>query len=382
MKLDSSMRLKVVVVVVCSLALVPVLSSRAISGEVEGWKVEWEKTVEAAKKEGQVMFYTDPEHEVMFEGFKKRYPEIKVRFVGSESVDLGPRLLTEIRARKHIADIYKGGLTTQLRLLHKNGLLASLKSALVLPEVVDESKWYRGKHVYGDPEGEHVFVFEMSVRDSGVAYNTKLFNPSEIQSYWDLLNPKYKGKIVSLDPKARGPISNNLRYFYYNPQLGPEFIRRLFSEAEMTLARDDRQMMDWLASGKFLLYVAPRGTDVAKAQGLPVDFLPRPKKEMPAVDLGQSTISLLKTTPHPNAAKVALNWFFSREGQVAFQNFSQGRPGLGGNSAREDIPKHMVNPIKRREKGTDYFFVSDPRHMDMDAIYRVVDGALAKTKKD
>jgi iron(III) transport system substrate-binding protein len=375
------MRLKVLVAT-CSLALVPLLSSAAVSGEVDGWKTEWEKTVQAAKREGQVMFYTDPEHEAMFEGFKKKYPEIKVRFVGSESVDLGPRLLAEIRARKYIADIYKSGLTTQIRLLYKNGVLAPIKPVLILPEVVDESKWYKGKHLYGDPEGQFVFVFEMSVRDSGVAYNTKLLNPREIQSYWDLLNPKWRGKIVSLDPKARGPISNSLRYFYYNPQLGPDFIRRLFSETEVTLARDDRQMMDWLASGKFLLYVAPRGTDVARAQGLPVDFLPRPKKEMPAVDLGQSTISLLKTAPHPNAAKIALNWFFSREGQLAFQNFSQGRPGLGGNSAREDIPKHMVNPIKRREKGMDYFFVSDPRHMDMDAIYRVVDGALAKAKKE
>lgn len=350
------------------------------AGAAEDWRAEWERTLEAAKKEGEVMLYTDPEHEVMFQGFKKKYPEIKVRFVGSESVDLGPRLLTEIRAGKYIADIYKGGLTTQVRLLYKAGVLAPMKPALILPEVVDESSWYKGKHIYGDPEGKYVFVFEMSVRDSGVAYNTNLVNPEEIASYWDLLNPKWKGKMVGLDPKARGPVSNNLRYFYYNPGLGPEFLARLFSETGITLARDDRQMMNWLATGKFLLYVSPRGTDAASAQGLPVNWLPRPRKEVPGIDLGQSTISLLKTAPHPNAAKVALNWFFSREGQIAFQSYSTGRPGLGGNSAREDIPKEMVNPIKRRERGADYFFVSDPNHMDMDRIYKVVDEALAKGK--
>jgi len=349
-------------------------------GEPEAWRAEWEKTVEAAKREGEVMFYTDPEHEVMFHGFKKKYPDIKLKFVGSESVDLGPRLLTEIRAGKHIADLYKGGLTTQVRLLYKSGVLAPIKPALVLPEVVDESNWYRGKHIYGDPEGKHVFVFEMSVRDSGITYNTNLLNPGEITSYWDLLNPKWKGRMVGLDPKSRGPVSNNLRYFYYHPALGPEFVSRLFGETGMTLARDDRQMMNWLAAGKFVFYVSPRGTDVAKAQGLPVDWLPRPRKETPGIDLGQSTISLLKTAPHPNAAKVALNWFFSREGQIAFQNYSLGRPGLGGNSAREDIPKDMVNPIKRRDKSVDYFFVSDPRHMDMDPIYKIVDEALAKAK--
>jgi len=357
-------------------------SNLLCAGEVEGWKGEWEKTLEAAKKEGQLTVYTDPEHEIMFDGFKKKHPEIKLLFVGSESVDLGPRLLTELRAKKYIADLYKGGLTTQVRLLYKSGVLTPIKPVLILPEVVDESKWYKGKHIYGDPEGKYVFVFEMSVRDSGIAYNVNLLNPNEIASYWDLLNPKWKGKMVGLDPKARGPVSNNLRYFYYNPSLGPDFVNRLFSETGMTLARDDRQMMNWLASGKFVFYLSPRGTDIAKAQGLPVDWLPRPRKEMPGIDLGQSTFSLLKTAPHPNAAKVALNWFFSREGQMGFQNYSMGRPGLGGNSAREDIPKDMVNPIKRREKGVDYFFVSDPNHMDMDRIYKVVDDALAKVKRD
>jgi ABC-type Fe3+ transport system substrate-binding protein len=120
---------------------------------------------------------------------------------------------------------------------------------------------------------------------------------------------------------------------------------------------------------------------VAKAQGLPVDFLPRPKKEMPAIDLSNSTVSILKTAPHPNAAKIAINWFLSREGQLAFQNHSEGRPGIGGNSAREDISKDRVDPQKRRAKGVDYFFVSNPKYMDASKIDQLLSEVWGRGKK-
>lgn len=359
------------------LALI-LLAGLPVWGQERGSEKIWSETVQLAKKEGEVVIYGGSNHEGYFREFQKKFPEIRVKFLLGEGSQLIPRILAEIRAGKHLGDIFMGGLTPPYEHLYRNKLLAPLKPALVLPEVVDESKWYRGRHTYGDPEGNYIFAYEMSVRHSGVAYNTNLLDPKEIHSYWDLLHPKWKGKVVSLDPKARGPIMNNLRYFYYNPQLGPAFISRLFGEMEVILSRDDRQMMNWLGSGKFAWYMAPRGTDVAKAQGLPVDYLPRSKKEMPAIDLMNSTISILKTAPHPNAARLAVNWFLSREGQLAFQNYSEGRPGIGGNSAREDISKEMVDPIKRREKDVEYFFVSDPRNMDSSRIDQVVQAALEK----
>lgn len=349
-------------------------------GQEKSWEKVWNETVALAKKEGEVVIYGGSNHEAYFREFQKKFPEVRVKFLLGEGSQLIPRILAEIRAGKYLGDIFMGGLTPPYEHLYRNKLLAPFKPALILSEVEDESKWYRGRHTYGDPEGNYIFAYEMSVRHSGIAYNTNLLDPKEIHSYWDLLHPKWKGKVVSLDPKARGPIMNNLRYFYYNAQLGPVFIGRLFSEMEVTLSRDDRQMMNWLGSGKFAWYLAPRGTDVAKAQGLPVDYLPRSKKEMPAIDLMNSTISILKTVPHPNTARLAVNWFLSREGQMAFQNYSEGRPGIGGNSAREDIPKEMVDPIKRREKGVEYFFVSDPKHMDSSRIDQLIQEALEKAR--
>ncbi len=72
-------------------------------------------------------------------------------------------------------------------------------------------------------------------RFSLLGYNTKLVDPGGFKSYWDLLDPKWKGKIVAFDPKAGGFAATRDRFFYHNPELGPLFLRRLFSEMALTL---------------------------------------------------------------------------------------------------------------------------------------------------
>src|SRR5215472_7767217 len=78
------------------------------------------------------------------------------------------------------------------------------------------------------------------------AYNTKLVNPKEIKSYWDFLDPKWKGKIVAYDVSRVSTIAHSLRFLYNHPDLGPEFIKRFFGEMDITYSRDERQMIDWL----------------------------------------------------------------------------------------------------------------------------------------
>jgi hypothetical protein len=86
-----------------------------------------------------------------------------------------------------------------------------------------------------------------------INYNTKLVDPKEFKSYWDLLKPKWKGKIEARDIREAGPGAGNTRFFYYHPELGPPFIKRLFGETDVTLFRDFRQGPDWLATGKFAI---------------------------------------------------------------------------------------------------------------------------------
>ena len=110
-------------------------------------------------------------------------------------------------------------------------------------------------------------------------YNTKLVDTKEFKSYWDLLSPKWKDKIVARDVRAAGPGGGNARFFYYHPELGAPFIRKLYGEMNLTLFRDFRQGPDWLAAGKFAICFSC-DVEIPKQQGLPVDtFGPRVFKE-------------------------------------------------------------------------------------------------------
>ena len=324
-----------------------------------GWQAEWEKTVSAAKAERQLTIYANPGYDAVFAEFEKKYLEIKVVYVtGRGSPDLLPRLLSEQRAGKYIGDLFLAGPTPAFR-LHEAEALVPMTLALILPDVVDESKWWEGRHPFVEKERKYIFSFNGVFRTE-VVYNTKLVNPKELKSYWDLLNPKWKGKMV-----AYSPILAPYKFFYHHPDLGPEFLRRLFSEMEVTLSGDMRQIANWLAVGRFALAVLTSPSEqqitTAREQGLPIGlFKPEHFKEGMNLVTGAGSAGLLKRAPHPNAAKVALNWLLSREGQIAFQKHF---PHVA-ESRRIDIPKDEVPPEFRRRSGIKYLDVDAPEFID------------------
>ena len=346
------------------------------------WQAEWERTLKAAEKEGQVVIYSTDGLDLIFrEALQRKYPKIKVTTVTGRGFELGQRVMSERRAEKYIPDVFAQGSTTPVRVLYSGKALVPIRPALILPEVVDQSKWWQGKHHYVDPESGYVFMFEGTARSGDITYNTNLVNPEEIKSYWDLLKPKWKGKIVTLDPLTAGPASNSERFFYYNPELGPDFVRRLFGETDMTIVRDNAQLLDWLALGKFAFGFYAREVEKAEKQALPVgQFLPGHFKEGASVGAYNGTLSFLNQAPHPNAAKVVINWLLSREGQMAWLEYNF-KAGSDYDSMREDIPKEKVNPRGRRVAGVKYLMTDKPEWMDMNPIYEVIKKALAEAKK-
>src|SRR5207237_8814297 len=119
------------------------------------------------------------------------------------------------------------------------------------------------------------------------SYHTKSVDLVEFHSYWDFLQPKWKGKILSRDPKISGSQRIGLRGFYYTPELGAEFIRRLYGEMDVTLTQELRQTTDWLANGKFAICFFCSEILRAKSQGLPVDEFPTARwKESRAIWAG------------------------------------------------------------------------------------------------
>jgi iron(III) transport system substrate-binding protein len=349
----------------------------SVAGQARaGWEVEWEKTVAAARQEGQVTIYGTRSSILIPETgvFQKAYPGIKVVTGAAGPGQAFQRLMAERRAGKYLADLYIAGVTSPLR-LHEAQALDPIKPFLILPEVVDESKWWGGKHHYNDHEQKYIFVFTGMPLYGSIFYNTNLVDPKEINSFWDLVHPRWKGKIELRDIRVPGVGNINTIFFYHNPQLGPKFIRRLYGEMDVTLFRDIRQSVDWLATGKFAICFFCYGTAVepAQKQGLPVAEFGL-MKEGAAISSQNGALSYVNKAPHPNAAKVFVNWLLSREGQLTSQSVT-------ANSRRLDIPKEMFPPQGRLIEGVNYLDVETPELNDIRPVLKVIEEALAEAEK-
>jgi iron(III) transport system substrate-binding protein len=341
------------------------------------WEAEWERTVKAAEQEGELSYYTVGEFNFLSE-FEKKFPRVKVKVVQGRGNELLVRIITERRAGKYLADVARIGNTSPYS-LHQAKTLQPIATSFILPEVKDESKWWSGKHQYIDTEGKYIFVPVGSVSVNMVAHNSELVSPGELSSYWDLLNEKWRAKIVVIDPRFAGYGRSGARTVYYHPQLGAEFLRRLFTEQVVMISRDYRQAIDWVAQRRFSILLFGNGDDIlqAKAQGLPINvFDTGTWKEGGALEPGAFTLVWLDKSPHPNASRVFINWLLSREGQMAVQ-----RDGQVNDSLRVDISKSDLRPMARRKEGAKYRVTWKAEWMDSEPMQKVVSQALAKSAK-
>jgi iron(III) transport system substrate-binding protein len=335
------------------------------------WSSDWKQTVAAAKKEGRLNLYVGRYGQAaLLDEFKKEYPEIQITSVNGTGNQLATRIAAEARAGKTIADIYSGGPNSSYSTLYRGKILDPIKAAFILPEVLDESKWYGGRHIFTDSDDRFIFVYVALPGSRGLSYNSGLVNPKEFKSYWDLTHPKWKGKITSQRLTETG-LSAHLQFYYYHPDLGPEFIKRALGEMDVTFG-DRRAITDWLAAGKFTICHGCRQIEKASGQGLPVEnFETGDWKEGQPLSTGGGSISLIKGAPHPNAARVFINWFLSRKGQTAMQKSNDLYGELPPNSRRMDIPKEMLPAESRLLEGRKYLDVARHEFTDMTPVLKL-----------
>lgn len=329
-----------------------------------GWQAEWERVVKAAKEEGSVAVLGPPGNDVrraLTEPFEKSFPGIKVDYSGATGAKMAPRLLAERRAGHYLADVHVGNPGTTLTILFPIGALEPIRPALILPEAVDSGKWWRGKLEFADREGKYNLVFSTNVM-AHVAVNPQLVKKNEIRSYTDLLNPKWQGKIAMLDPTILGPGYATATFWYIHSDLGKEFIRRILAQQKIVLSRDNRQILEWLARGNYLIAVGPSellSTELI-AKGMPVGLLyPDQFKEGGMLNAGFGALALINRAPHPNAAKVYINWLLSKEGQADYSKAS------GYPSRRLDVPRDQFDPGSLPREGVPYIVGYDEKFNQM-----------------
>ncbi len=298
------------------------------------WLGQWDDWVAGAKKEGVLNLVTAPGvgFRRVFEAFEQAFPGVKVEHSPFASVNLfAPKLIQERAAGVFSWDVVSHGPSTLLTVVKKDGGSDPIRPVLIHPDVIDDSKWNGGVaagFIDKNPETAYSFAWERLVQ---FWVNTDMVRPDEIKNAKDLVDPKWRGKIALYDPRTGGQTyitAAAMRMVY-----GDGILSQLFLDQKPALSRDERQLTEWLVRGQYAIATGPRAASFQEfvEQGLGKNVR---KLLLPDVSplWGASPVVLLNKAPHPNAAKIFINWLLGKEGQTQWaKNVQQ-------NSRRNDVP--------------------------------------------
>lgn len=301
-------------------------------------RTEWDRIVAGAKKEGKLHLIGprgDERRRALSETFTKKYG-VEVEYLGTGGPDLPPRIMSERRARVYFWDVIIAGSTTLLKSIKPAGILEPLEPNFILPEVKNPKLWRGGQLPFLDKDR---MTLAITRRAGQYLYvNTDQIKPAEIKSWRYLLDPKWKGKILlGRDPRLAGYGQATFVFFFTQKALGPEYVRQ-FVKQEPRIMEDDRTAATWLAQGRYPICIcSDLQTDRLIREGLPLKAIEGGQlKEGTHVTSAFANLSIPSLTPHPNAARLYINWILSKEGGTLFSQ-STGDPSM-----RLDVPtKHV-----------------------------------------
>ncbi len=318
--------------------------------QTKGWEKEWKDLVAGARKEGRVVVTGDPDPAMRLEvanKFTARFG-ITVEYIGGRGSYVAARLRAERRARHYTTDVFSAGMGSISNVLYAENMLDPLKPVLILPEVVDPSKWKKGKLWFIDPEEKYILrLFNYVV--AMLYINTDYVNPEEFKSMQDLLNPKWRGKIATDDPTISGSGGRDAAKFYY--LFGEEFVKRLYIDQKPMISRNRRQIAEWLARGTYPIALGASSSQTKRLQkeGFPIAFIYSVSDFPGTLSAGDGLLTLLSQAPHPNAARVFINWITSREG-LGILSHARMRP-----TTRNDVDESFLPPGEIPRPGLKYF---------------------------
>jgi iron(III) transport system substrate-binding protein len=322
-------------------------------GQEKGWEKQWDETLAAARKEGKVvvMGSADPVlRKELPEKFHARFG-VAVEYLGGRGGDNFARLRMERRAGVYTTDAVMAGMSNMVDYYNEK-FLEPLSPALILPEVLDGSKWKKGKLWFMDPEGKYILRLYNYTSGGLVFINTKHAKAEEFKSIRDILHPRWKEKISVYDPTVSGTGEIDAARFYM--RFGEDFVRKLYIDQKPAISRNKRQLADWLAHGTYPLSLGLENEAAIrmKEEGLPVDVFSLP--DSPAtLSAGNGLLALMNKAAHPNAARLFVNWIASKEGLEVLGRARQ-KP-----ITRNDIDESYALPWEIPKPGVNYFDTYD-----------------------
>ncbi len=344
--------------------LMVVMSAPGAMAQTADWQKTWNETLAAARKEGKVVIVGTPKPTMRNEiipKFTGRFG-IQVEFIAGRSGDIAERLRIEQASGIFSVDVHMSGPDTALNVMYPEKLIAPLKPLLILPEVTDPAVWKPGKPWFMDPQQQYILRLFNSI-DALIYINAKYVQPAEMRSAQDLVNPKWKGKIATEDPKLDSGSGGNKAALFYN-QLGPEFVKKLYGDQKPALSRDRRQLIDWLARGTYPICLTCRADDAAPLQeeGFKLMEVFELAGMESIVNATPFLLTVANKAPHPNAARVFVNWMATKE---ALEIYSRGYKSA---TLRNDVDELFLDPRAIPRVGVDYLDDADPKWRSMQKL--------------
>lgn len=220
-----------------------------------------------------------------------------------------------------------------------------MEPELTLPEVKNPDNWFGRELPWRDKERRLLTYLYYPVNPAYI--NTNLASRNEIKSYYDFIEPKWKGKIIVGDAQETGQPFNNFAFTLVNNILDLDYFRKLVKQGP--IVRDRVISSEWLARGKYAISMGAAAGDLSRYIQAGVPLEPVSVKEGTYLAAGGSGVVLLNQRPHPNSARLFVNWLFSKEAQVIVQKQETYQ------SARTDIGTEGVDPAHIRNPEVKYF---------------------------
>jgi iron(III) transport system substrate-binding protein len=255
------------------------------------------KLVEAAKKEGQLVYYTTmtlDQSKAVVDRFEKKYG-IKTTLFRTGGGPLLNKIITEARGGRFDWDIVVGRGEMVLPLMQRKLLAAhhSPESKMIDPQLVDKEGFWTAYYVNSYVLGWH----------------TKTVKREDVpKTYEELLHPKWKGGQISLDTEAYGMFEGLKGAWGKEKALA--YFKRL-AQQEPVIKRGNTERVQLAVAGEYALIIAYNQTiQRMTSRGAPIDWLALE----PAVTQ-VNPVMIAAKSPHPNAARLFYDFIISKEGQ-------------------------------------------------------------------
>ncbi len=302
--------------------------------EMAPWEKEWEQLVEAANKEGTLALVTTigDTFRKAVAGFEEAFPKITVEHTSLNASAFAPRVTQERDGSIYNYDAITSTYGTVPLVLIPAGVMDPIRPILFRGDILDDSIWQDGFEAgFLDNDKKWSYAGFSQVH-TAVSVNTDLVKEGEIKGFDDLLNPKWKGQIIGGDPRTYGGgwwPGTALRL-----TRGDDACKKLWIDQEMTFSRDARQMMDFLIKGRKAIGIGAVSDTILATfleEGVGKNLKKIPIDELDNLNHGSNVLYYFNRAPHPNAAKLFLNWILTKEGAEIWSEHAK------TNSRRKDV---------------------------------------------